>query len=351
MSDTAQTELIHAPIDEIKENPVALRSVNRKSQEFQSLKQSISQVGVTNAISLQRKKDEETGEEYYELCDGLQRFTAAKELGLPTIPAQIVSLDQATVLKAQIISNAQRVKTKPMEYTRQLQRLLAYDPLLTEAELASQLGATTKWISDRLGLTKIANPEIAKLVNDGDIVLSNAYALAKLPSEEQPNFVQDACTQKPKEFVPTAEARAKEIKEANKKGKDAEPPKFTPQPHLQKLSAIKDELDNGRQGQASIERLRETGAITDDQVPAAALGFAEGIKWVSQMDDVSIEAARAKWEQKRQEKAEAKAKRDREKARKKAAADEEKAKKSAKAAAAADEAASKLGLVDPVRSE
>lgn len=354
MTEDAQaptTELLHVPISEIRENPVALRSVNRKGQEFVGLKQSIAQIGVQNAITLQRREDPETGEKYFELCDGLQRFTASKELGNSTIPAQVVSLDQATTLRAQVISNFHRVKTRPMEMTKQLQRLLAMDCLLTEADLAKQLGATPKWIQDRLGLTKITNPEISRLVNDGDIVLASAYALAKLPPEEQMNFLQAAVTEPPKEFVALVEARAKEIKEAARKGKDPAPAAFVAQPHLQKLSVIKTELADGAVGQATANRLHEAGVIKAEEIAAAAAGFAEGIKWVSQMDAASVAAAEAKWEQKRKDREEAKRKKAMEKAQKQAAKDEAKAKKSAQAAAAAAAAGEALGVVDVAAKE
>ena len=179
-------------ISEIRENPVALRTVNRQSEDYLGLVASIEQKGFMGAISVRPQKDAESGEEYYELIDGLHRFSAAKDAGISEINVDIIPLSDDLVLEAQILANIHKIETKPAEYTQQLKRILARNPLMTEAELAMKLGKSSSWIQQRLSLTKIENEEIISLVNEGKIGLANAYALAKLPIEEQTQFVDRA---------------------------------------------------------------------------------------------------------------------------------------------------------------
>ena len=318
-------KLMAIAIAAIRENPVALRSVNRESEEYLGLVDSIKNTGFMGAITVRSKADTETGEEFYELVDGLHRFSAAKDAGIDKINVDVVTLDDDAVMEAQIMANIHKIETRPIEYSKQLLRILSRNPLMTEAELATKLGKSTQWIKERLGLTKIANADIAALIDEGKIKLANAYALAKLPPEEMADFVDRAMTQQPDEFVPAVNARVKEIRDAKRKGQDAEAAVFQPVAFMQKLKDIKDEMDARTIGKALI---KATGVKT------ATDGFDLAIKWVLHLDPKSVEAQKAKDEERKALKAEKKKDRDKVKAEKKAAKAKEAADAAAKAAAA-----------------
>lgn len=311
------------PLETIRENPVALRQVNRNSEEYQGLVQSIKQKGFLGAITVRPKTDEETGTDYFELVDGLHRYCAAKDAGLDEINVDIVSLDDDSVLEAQIMANIHKVETRPVEYSQQLRRILARNPLMTEAELASKLGKSSAWISQRLGLNKIANPEIQELINEGRIKLANAYALAKLPPEEMANFTDRAMTEQPDVFVPQVNSRVKEIKEARRKGKDATAAEFQPVAHLQKLKDVRSEMDSGEIGSMLCSKHGVEGAVE---------GFAMAVKWMLHLDPDSVEAQRVKDAERKAARAEAAKKKKAERAAKKAEAAQKKAEEAAKAA-------------------
>lgn len=97
------------PLSKIRENPVALRSVNRTSPDYLGLVDSIKQVGVMSSISVRELKDPATGDVLYGLIDGLHRFSAAQDAGLSEIPAQIKTFNEAAILEAQIIANAHKI--------------------------------------------------------------------------------------------------------------------------------------------------------------------------------------------------------------------------------------------------
>jgi ParB family transcriptional regulator, chromosome partitioning protein len=321
-------ELISIPLASIRENPVALRAVNRESESYQGIVDSIRQKGFMGAITVRPREDSESGESYYELVDGLHRFNAAKDAGISEINVHIKDLKDDQVLEAQIMANVHKVETRPVEYSKQLIRILQSNPMLTEAELASKISKSASWIKERLGLLKL--PEnIGGLVDEGKIKLANAYALAKLPEEEQADFVDRAMTMKPDEFIPLAHQRVKEIRDAKRKGEDAPAKEFQPVSFLQKLVDIKKEDETGEVGKALI---KELGIKEPQQAWSLA------VKWALHLDPKSVEVQKSKDEQRKAAKAEAKKKRDGERAKKKAAKAQEKAKEAAEEAAKAAEA-------------
>lgn len=303
-----QPDLRVIPIDDIRENPVALRSVNRTSESYLGLVDSIRQEGVLNAITVREATDTETGQSFLMLIDGLHRFMAAQDAGLDAIPANVLDKTDAEVLATQVMANVHKVETRPVEYSRQLIRILSYDPLLTTAALAARLSKSPAWISERLGLLKL-DDSIAEMVNEGKVNLSNAYALAKLPKEEQADFVDRAMTMSPQEFVPLANGRAKEIRDARRQGRDAADAEFVPIPRLQKLSVLREELE-------TLERVTDLVVSHGIKDPIEAAHMA--IKFVLHMDPRSIEEAKAKEEARKKDREEAKQKRQGERATKRA---------------------------------
>lgn len=322
-------DLRKVSLNTIRENKVALRAVNRQSEEYRGLVDSIKNKGFLGAISVRPRKDPETEQEYYELVDGLHRFSAARDAGLEEINVDVVNLSDDEVLETQIMANIHKVETRPVEYSHQLRRILARRPLMTEAELADSLGKSTQWIQQRLGLTKITNPEIQTLVNEGKIKLANAYALAKLPPEEMPNFVDRAMTEAPDKFVPQVNKRAKEIREAKRQGRDPNAVEFSPQPHLQKVRDVKQEFENGELAQALCAKHQLTTAVD---------GFRMGIAWVLNMDPDSVERQKAADAERKAARAEANKAKKAERAKKKAEAAQAKAKEAAEEAAKAEAA-------------
>ena len=276
--------------------------------------------GFSGAITARAREDESTGEPFYEIVDGLHRYSACKDAGCANIGIDVVELDDDQVLVTQILANVHKIETKPADYARQLKRLMGRDQMLTESGLASKLGKSPQWIKSMLGLNKISNEKIKTLINSGKIPLMSAYALAKLPDEEQAAFVDRAMTLKPKEFVPLANERVKELKDAARKGTAANPATFEPRAFLRKLK----EIQAGEVDGAFVSNIVNSNGVTD-----AAEAFVLALQWVQNVDPAGRQAQTEKHEV-------AKRKREAEKERRKA---EREAAKVAAKAAKEDEAA------------
>lgn len=299
---TEQTQTVsRIPVSLIKENPIALRSVNKQSEQYLELVDSIRSMGVQTPINVTPRKDADTGEEYYLLVDGLQRLNATRDAGIDTIPVFITSLDEDQVLEVQIITNVQRIETKPVEYSRQLVRILLRHPTMTENELASKLGKSSAWIRQRLSLNKIENPQIMELINNGDICLANAYALAALPADEMPNYVEAAITEPTEEFTPKVKARVKEVNEANNKGSAPKEAGFVPVEHLQKMKDIKE----ARSSESAVIKSLIIEPGVKDPVKAALTM----LDWILHVDPISLEVQKMKYDEKIKAKQEREAKR------------------------------------------
>ncbi len=302
-----ETKLLHVPLNQIRTNPVALRAVEKDGEDYIHLRDSIEQHGILNAISVREKQDEETGDTYYEILEGLHRYTACCDCGLTSIPAQVVDKPNDEVEILQIVANLVRVDTTPIQYTKQLHRYLASSPTLTVAEIASSVSQSPSWVNQRLGLLKLEE-EIQALVDDGKISVSNAIALSKLPKNEQVQFVDSAMTEKAAEFVPMVEARVKELRTAAREGKAAQAVTFSPTAHLRKVSEFKSEMEVPTCGPAVC-------AKADAQT--AAEGFAAGVQWGLSLDSEAVEAQEAKYTARLQKREDDKKRREAERARKK----------------------------------
>ncbi len=285
-----QNELKHIALSDIRPNPDALRAVNTETAEFKEMVDSVRAHGVLNSINVREK--EVDGATIYEVIDGLHRYTASKVAGRETIPAQVLDISNAEVWEAQIIGNIHRIETRAHEYSEHLLRILGANPAWTLADLAAKVNKSPQWVGERLRLLKL-KPEIGEMVNEEVIPLTNAYALSKLPLEEQDEYLERAQTMDSKEFTGLVAARVKAIREAARKGKSAEAPTFVPVPHGRKIGEVKDELE----AMDSVAKLVQ--GMTDPVDAARA-----ALKWFLHLDDVSVEAQRAKWDADQASKAE-----------------------------------------------
>lgn len=249
----SSNDLKRIPAADLRENPVALRELNRDNDQYRGLIESIRIKGFTSVLEVTpvaAYKDDKTGQEvaaHFRIVDGLHRFNAGKDAGLTEFPCMIVSIkDENDLLARQLMANFHRVDTRPIEYTRQIQRMIHNNPLMTINEIATQLGVSPQLITGRLRLLQLTEG-IQKIVDEGKINLSNAQALAKLPIEEQDQFLERAMVQSPAEFAAGVTKRTADLKAANKQGRDVGEETFEPISRLKKLREIEDERSTLRE--------------------------------------------------------------------------------------------------------
>lgn len=290
------------PLSKIRENPVALRPVNRQTEKYAGLVDSIRTTGILNPINVREVPGNQPGEIMYGLIDGLHRYTASGDAGKTEIPAYVIALSDAEVLEAQIIANVHKVETQPVEYAKQLGRILAQNPTLTKLQLCKKLSKSTKWLDDRLSLAKL-DEGIGKLVDEDKIPLTNGYALTKLPKEEQGNFLERAMTESPQTFLAAVQGRIKEIRDAKRLGRTPGPAEFQPHATLRKMSELKSEHESGSVGSVLMKQ---------NNVTTVQEAWALAIAWVLNMDPASKEVQKQNDEKRKREEAQRKEERKQE---------------------------------------
>ncbi len=302
MSD--QVKMEHINSDLIVESESSLRAVKRDDEAYQGLVASIREKGFIGTISV---RPIDGGK--YEILDGLHRFNACKDCGITSIPCIIKQMEKSDVLEWQLMANQHKIETRPIEYTQQLQRMITLNPALTMNEIASRLGVSLAFITNRLGLLKLTE-DIQKIVDAGKITVSNAQVLCKLPESEQKDFVEFAMTQAPKDFAATVNGRKKQLNEARKQGTVPQAATFEPIGVLRKKEEIETELSKPN---AILALINEQG------VRDIAGAVRVALEYVLSLDTVTLGEKKALWEQRKAEKDAAAAKRQAEREAKKVA--------------------------------
>lgn len=285
------SETMKIALTDIKENPDALRVVNKENPAFLELCKSVRKVGVLQPIIVRKAE----GENKYILIDGAHRFTAAKEEGLSEIKAEVYTASDMESYELQMITNLHQIKTRAAEYASALRRMLVRDPLLTGPKLCASLGKSEAWLEGMLRLTKLSK-EHQGLVNEGLLTLTNAQSLAQLPAEERDAWLDRALTLPPDQFKPAVDNRMKEIRKAKAEGRDPSEASqaFEPQPRARRVAELKVLVDDP----ATLSGIISGCQTAIEGARAVAL-------YAIKMDPASIEAAKIAYEQRKAEHASA----------------------------------------------
>jgi ParB/RepB/Spo0J family partition protein len=273
-----ENQIANIPIEKLLEPRTILRLVDKNSIEYMELLDTLRVDGFLLSISVRPAKDQPG---YYEIIDGLSRYTASKELGIKSLPCIIKhGLSDEDCLALQLKANAIRLETTPAEYAERLKRILTLNPHMTLADLSGVVGKSPSWVGTHLKLLSL-NKEIRKAVDRGEIPLKNAYKLALIPGRMQSDYVDRAKVMPVKEFTALASSVVKQYKEAIRQGKleafwTAE---FKPTAHLRKLMDVQHEYDHRSVGPLLL-------AAENCQSPLD--GFYLALAWAMHLDRRSV---------------------------------------------------------------
>lgn len=311
LTPLAPGQTAEIPLGEIRPNLVALRPAQVESDKFAKLELNIKLLGakqgkpgkILQPVRVRPKTDVQTGQPYYELVDGLQRFTVANRLGMETLPCRHEEdpSEDVDVLVDQLALNVTAVDTAPAQMSAQLHRVLEHRPGMSIAELAQMVGMSEPWVNQRLALDKLV-PQIAdEFVDTGLVTASNAYQLARLPAEEQLEFLSQAQSMTTAEFAQAVTSRLSEIRKLRAAGRDPKTRgEFTPVPVLRKAAEIRN------------AKPTDIPAVAEAKTPED--GAAATLAWVLQLDAESVAAAKARYEAAQRQKTEDAIKRQTERA-------------------------------------
>jgi ParB family transcriptional regulator, chromosome partitioning protein len=174
---TPRETLTELPLGQIEPDPHQPR---KELGDLTELKASIGSVGFAQPIVVRI-----VGFERYQIIMGERRFTAAKELGLPRIPAIVrASLEEHQRLELQLVENLHRKDLNPLEEAESFRRLLEeFD--LTQEELGRRLGRSQVSISETLRLLKLPETILKEYRTSDTVSKSLLLEIAKQPDVER----------------------------------------------------------------------------------------------------------------------------------------------------------------------
>ena len=284
-----QDEIRDIPTGQIIAPWVILRAVNRDSVDYLELRDSIAAVGFINSICV-RPSPRKPG--MMEVVEGLHRHTVACELKRPTMPCIVKhGLTDEDVLAIQIQGNSIRPETTPLEYAKQIRKIMQALSAqrgadVSIAEVSNVIHKSTVWISQQLGLLRLL-PSVQKVLTRGEIPLASAYALTRIVPARQCHFLDLARTMESKDFVPLVASWVKRYKEAVRQGKldvfyEVE---FSPQPHLRWLREVLGEYER---------RAVAVSTLIKNNCQTPLEGWCLALQWALHLDPESVNEQRGR---------------------------------------------------------
>ena len=175
-------------LDEIIPNKLQPRT-EFDNEKLNELALSIKQYGIINPIILRKKNNQ------YEIVVGERRYRASKLLGLETIPARIIEVDDKTSAEIAIIENIQRENLSVIEEARSYRKLVDVCGI-TQEELAKKLGKSQGTIANKMRLLNLCD-EVQEALMHNKISERHARALLQLKSiDDQRELLEKIISQK-----------------------------------------------------------------------------------------------------------------------------------------------------------
>ncbi len=176
MGGAAASELSQLPIEAIHPNPKQPRR-RHDAEAAHGLAESVRTQGVIQPVIVRPRH---AGG--WELIAGERRWRAAREAGLPTVPALIRDADDRETLLLALVENVAREQLSPVEEARACVLLL--DEFgLTLGEVAERVGRSKPAVSNRTRLLDLPDDVLA-LVERGDLSDGHARAVLAVPDQE-----------------------------------------------------------------------------------------------------------------------------------------------------------------------
>ena len=171
-----EPELAHLPVETVHANPRQPRK-RFDSEATSALADSIRAQGLVQPVVVRPR-----AEGGYELIAGERRWRAAREAGIPTVPALVRAADDRDSLLLGLVENVAREQLSAVEEAR------AYALLLDEfglslGELAERVGKAKPTVSNRLRLLELPDDVLA-LVERAELTEGHARAVLAVPDQE-----------------------------------------------------------------------------------------------------------------------------------------------------------------------
>ena len=166
------------PINKIQANPHQPRK-DFNDSKMEELVLSIKEKGILQPIAVRELKNGN-----YEIIAGERRYRASKLIGLKSIPAYILSIeDESEIMEFALIENIQRDDLNPIEESEAYASLKSkYN--LSQKEISKKVGKSRSLIANSLRLLKLPS-SIKEDIKNNKLSMGHAVSLLGLKSKTQ----------------------------------------------------------------------------------------------------------------------------------------------------------------------
>jgi ParB family chromosome partitioning protein len=171
-----ESELTQLPVEAIHPNPQQPRK-RHDSEAAHGLADSVRAQGVIQPVVVRRRP---TGG--FELIAGERRWRAARQAGLPTVPALVRDADDGESLLLALVENVAREDLSPVEEARAC-ALLIDEFGLSLGEVSERVGRSKPSVSNRMRLLDLSDDVLA-MVERGELSEGHARAVLAVPDQE-----------------------------------------------------------------------------------------------------------------------------------------------------------------------
>lgn len=181
-----QERFARVPVINIEPDPDQPR---KAIGNIEDLKSSIAEHGIIQPIVVSPH-----GDEVFRIIAGERRFTAAKELGLETVPAIIRTIEEHHRLEVQIIENIHRQDLSPFEEASAYRRLME-EFQLSQRQLAARVGRSPASINETLRILTMPEDVLESVRTSERLTRSVLLEIAKEDDPElQRQLLRQALT-------------------------------------------------------------------------------------------------------------------------------------------------------------
>jgi ParB family transcriptional regulator, chromosome partitioning protein len=171
-----ETELAQLPVESIHPNPRQPRK-RHDPEAAHGLADSVRSQGVIQPVIVRSR-----AAGGWELIAGERRWRAAREAGLPIMPALVREADDRDSLLLALVENVAREQLSPVEEARAC-TLLIDDFGLSLGEVSERVGRSKPSVSNRMRLLDLSDDVLA-LVERGELSEGHARAVLAVPDQE-----------------------------------------------------------------------------------------------------------------------------------------------------------------------
>jgi ParB family chromosome partitioning protein len=172
-----EPELAHLPIEQIHANPRQPRK-RFDHEATAGLADSIRTQGVVQPVLVRPRK-----QGGFELIAGERRWRAAREAGVPTVPAVVRETDDRETLLLSLVENVAREDLSPIEEARAY-AVLVDEFALSLGDVAERVGRSKPAVSNRLRLLELPDDVLA-MVERRELSEGHARAVLAVPDHEE----------------------------------------------------------------------------------------------------------------------------------------------------------------------